>query len=218
LSLALKGCGTPEALDLLDFGSGGSPYRAYFPNVRYTRADVSFPGDPALDYTISPDGTIQAPNSSFDIILSTQVVEHVPDVRAYFEECFRLLRPAGKLICTTHGYFPDHGCPEDYRRWTADGLRLEIEDAGFEVTRVLKLTAGSRAFFSVLDYTHSKLNVPASSLVGLSLLLFSRVFRLFRPSFYSQLDRFANGERIVDSREPGHDYYIGLMAEGLRRN
>ena len=43
----------------------------------------------------------------FDLVVSTEVVEHLYDPRSYAMGCFHALRPGGRFICTTpyHGYF-----------------------------------------------------------------------------------------------------------------
>lgn len=43
----------------------------------------------------------------FDIVVSTEVVEHLYSPREYARGCFAALRPGGRFICTTpyHGYF-----------------------------------------------------------------------------------------------------------------
>ena len=68
-------------------------------------------------------------------MLSTQVLEHVPDPRAYLAEALRVLRPGGRMLLSTHGTFVYHPDPVDLWRWTCEGLRLEVERAGFEVIR-----------------------------------------------------------------------------------
>lgn len=42
----------------------------------------------------------------FDLVISTEVVEHLYDPRAYARTCFQALRPGGRFVCTTpyHGY------------------------------------------------------------------------------------------------------------------
>jgi 2-polyprenyl-3-methyl-5-hydroxy-6-metoxy-1,4-benzoquinol methylase len=42
----------------------------------------------------------------FDIVVSTEVVEHLYAPRAYAHGCFQALKPGGRFICTTpyHGY------------------------------------------------------------------------------------------------------------------
>lgn len=42
----------------------------------------------------------------FDLVVSTEVVEHLYDPRSYARGCFSALRPGGRFLCTTpyHGY------------------------------------------------------------------------------------------------------------------
>jgi len=115
----------------LDYGCGGSPYRPLFKTGKYIRADYVDCGN--LDFLITPDGGISLADNSCDCVLSTQVLEHVFSPQKYLSEAFRVLRPGGKLILTTHGVWEDHGCPYDFRRWTYDGLQRELEAAGFRV-------------------------------------------------------------------------------------
>jgi 2-polyprenyl-3-methyl-5-hydroxy-6-metoxy-1,4-benzoquinol methylase len=44
--------------------------------------------------------------SPFDIVVSTEVIEHVYAPRSYARGCFEALKPGGRFICTTpyHGY------------------------------------------------------------------------------------------------------------------
>ena len=70
-----------------------------------------------------------------DVVLSTQVLEHVEDPRTYLEECFRVLRPGGQLLLSTHGFMVYHPDPVDYWRWTGAGLRRAVEQAGFRIER-----------------------------------------------------------------------------------
>src|SRR6187401_1520908 len=67
LRTAVQAVATDAPLRILDYGCGGSPYRPLFPNAKYTRADL--PDTPNLDYATKPDGTIDAPSGSFDLIL-----------------------------------------------------------------------------------------------------------------------------------------------------
>jgi 2-polyprenyl-3-methyl-5-hydroxy-6-metoxy-1,4-benzoquinol methylase len=42
----------------------------------------------------------------FDVVISTEVIEHLYDPRSYATGCFRALKPGGRFICSTpyHGY------------------------------------------------------------------------------------------------------------------
>jgi SAM-dependent methyltransferase len=121
---------------VLDYGCGTMPYRKLFETApgRYVGADL--PDNPAADLMIDSAGEIPVPDGSFDIVLSSQVLEHVEDPQAYLSEARRILAPSGKLILSTHGSWRYHPHPEDYWRWTASGLRKVVKSSGFEVVRI----------------------------------------------------------------------------------
>lgn len=116
----------------LDYGCAEQPYRALLPGgVGYVGADL--PGNDAADVDIGEDGRVPLPHGSFDLVLSTQVLEHVEDPGVYLSECGRLLKDGGWLVLSTHGLMYYHQDPEDYWRWTGAGLEKLIADNGFEV-------------------------------------------------------------------------------------
>jgi len=121
---------------ILDYGAGTSPFSSLAAAIgaRMLPADI---GDPAPGViSIAADGRIDLRDSSVDAIVSTQVLEHVPDVQRYFGEALRVLRPGAPMFLSTHGDWVLHRIPTDFRRWTVDGLRYECELAGFELQSV----------------------------------------------------------------------------------
>jgi SAM-dependent methyltransferase len=64
------------------------------------------------------------------------VLEHVPSPPEYLAEAYRLLKPSGTLLLSTHGHWIYHPDPSDYWRWTREGLVRLVEAAGFEVRSV----------------------------------------------------------------------------------
>jgi SAM-dependent methyltransferase len=102
----------------LDVGAQNGPYAAFFPNrigldIRRGR-DVKVLGDAqGLCFT---DGV-------FDVVLCTEVLEHLPEPQRAIDEMFRVLRPGGTLLLTTRFLFPIHDAPNDYFRFTKYGLR-----------------------------------------------------------------------------------------------
>jgi SAM-dependent methyltransferase len=126
--------GVPPGGRVLDYGCADLPYRHFFPDdVDYVGADL--PGNPDATVELERDGRIPLPADSVDALMSTQVLEHVIDPRLHLEEAFRVLRPGGRMLLSTHGVFVYHPDPDDYWRWTCAGLRHAVTDVGFEVRR-----------------------------------------------------------------------------------
>jgi len=123
-----------EDARILDYGCADVPYRPFFPaGADFVAADL--PGNPHATMQLNPDTTVPAGDDGFDAVVSTQVLEHVADPELYLSECFRVLRPGGRMLLSTHGMFVYHPDPVDYWRWTCAGLRHVVEDAGFKVIR-----------------------------------------------------------------------------------
>lgn len=126
---------------VVDMGAGSSPYRALFEDAGCTYISCDLPGE--LDATNSPDVELSpgvpVPLGTriADSVVSFQVLEHVWDLDWYLGECRRLLRPEGRLMLSTHGVWPYHPHPTDYRRWTRDGLVKELESRGFKVESIV---------------------------------------------------------------------------------
>lgn len=117
---------------LVDYGCGSMPYKDYFkPYVsRYIGADIS--ENKAADIYLT-EGKLSLPDNYADILLSTQVLEHVLDPGLYLKESFRILKKGGLLLLSTHGIWRYHPDPTDYWRWTGAGLKKILTDNGFDV-------------------------------------------------------------------------------------
>ena len=128
------GLGLEPGSRVLDFGCGVRPYRDAFPDdVEYLGADL--PENESADLAIV-DGTVDLADASVELVISTQVLEHVPDPQAYLAECRRVLRSGGWLVLTTHGVMFHHPHPTDFWRWTTEGLQRVVTQAGLTVRSV----------------------------------------------------------------------------------
>lgn len=214
LLAALEMYRSTEDISVLDYGCGGSPYRSLFPNASYKRADYGEMND--LDYVMDEQSRISAGDQSFDLILSTQVAEHVMNPSSYFSECFRLLKPGGRLLCTTHGTYPDHGCPFDFQRWTADGLRRDLSAIGFSVEKVYKVTTNARALMYLIQRFSGWFDTPARASAAVFRIMRSAMHR--SPGYWQRFsDKAFAHNRVVDAEIEGHDFYLVLFAAAIRR-
>jgi SAM-dependent methyltransferase len=208
LRLAMDRIATDRPLVLLDYGCGGSPYRSLFPNADYRRADFLHAEGDTLDYLLDETSKVNEQDAIFDLILSTQVLEHVADPEGYLNECRRLLKKGGGLYLTTHGIYPDHGCPYDFRRWTADGLVADLRRCGFEIERIEKQTTGPRAFFAQLEYQDDSFDAPRRTLFGMIITTLRALTSRARPWLHRMCDRYFARHRVVTDALEQHRTYV----------
>jgi len=136
----------------LDVGCGLRPYEGFFPEGTYIGVDVDSSG---RDHTMkSPDHfydghTLPFPDNSFEGVISTQVLEHVPDPQGLLVEMYRVLKPGGRLIMSLPFIWQEHEQPYDYFRFTRYGVDSLLKQIGFEVNGILKDT-GSIEMFAVM--------------------------------------------------------------------
>jgi SAM-dependent methyltransferase len=72
---------------------------------------------------------------SFELVVSTELVEHVRDWRTAFENMKTVLSPGGTILVTTRSRgFPVHGYPFDYWRYEPEDMARILAD--FEDVRI----------------------------------------------------------------------------------
>jgi SAM-dependent methyltransferase len=124
---------------VVDYGCGTSPYRPLFEKYVSSYIGVDLPGQTAANAFVGTSGTTNLADSSADIVLSTQVLEHVDRPSTYLQECHRILKQSGLLVLSTHGYWMYHPDPCDFWRWTSSGLQKAIRECDFEIIEFLGL-------------------------------------------------------------------------------
>jgi SAM-dependent methyltransferase len=72
-------------------------------------------------------------DSSCDAVVLVAVLEHVRDPARTFSEISRVLRPLGRVFVDVPFLQGYHAAPNDYRRFTEQGLRTELQKHGFEL-------------------------------------------------------------------------------------
>lgn len=108
---------------VLDLGCGNSPYAPLFPN----RMCLDLRRKPGAAVVGDAHQLPFAPGS-FDLIISTEMLEHTVEPQRIVDEIRRVLRPGGRLLLTTRFIFPLHDVPGDYFRFTNYGLAHLFRD------------------------------------------------------------------------------------------
>ncbi|HXZ19213.1 MAG TPA: class I SAM-dependent methyltransferase [Candidatus Acidoferrales bacterium] len=126
-----------------DIGCGAKPYERFFPGAaRYCGIDLPADlsanklqkrADVYADLRMLPLG-----DESFDVVLCTQVLEHVPDPARVLGEAHRILRSGGLAVITVPFLAAEHEVPHDYLRFTSFGVTALLEQNGFEAMTVKK--------------------------------------------------------------------------------
>src|ERR1051325_8471088 len=110
---------------LADMGCGNLPYKSYVEEYIKQYHAIDLPGNPlATTFVDVKTNQTNLDENSCDIVWSINVLEHVADPDNYLNECYRIMKPGGKLILSTHGQWIFHADPIDYGRWTSQGLPL----------------------------------------------------------------------------------------------
>lgn len=117
-----------------DVGCGEQPWRGMIAacGAEYVGIDVTQNAMGTVDL-VAPITQVPLPDASFDVILCTEVLEHVSDSRGALGELRRLCVPGGVVVVTTPFTYPLHEEPFDFVRLTPHQIRTLGEAVGLEV-------------------------------------------------------------------------------------
>jgi SAM-dependent methyltransferase len=122
---------------VLDVGCGPKPYYPFFAERAREYVGIDVVENPAAELR-GPVEALPVEDGSFDVVLCTQVLEHCDDPAQAVRELRRVTAPGGRVLASTHGVQVYHPSPQDYWRWTHEGLRRLFEEgvewASVEVT------------------------------------------------------------------------------------
>lgn len=111
-----------------DVGAGSGPYHRELSGCTVIGLDRQ--PSPAVQ-VVGSALSLPFRSASFDGVLLTEVLEHVPAPLEALREAGRILRPGGLLYLTSPQMWPLHYEPHDYYRFTGYGLSHLLAEAGF---------------------------------------------------------------------------------------
>jgi SAM-dependent methyltransferase len=168
----------PAGSRVLDVGAGSCPYRDAFAHCDYKTQDYAplhpdqlrDAGYGRIDY-VCDAAAIPVPDGSFDAVLCTEMLEHVPDPARVVHELARVLRPGGRLILTAPLGSGIHQEPYHfYGGYTPYWYERFLPEAGFRGLRV-EANAGSLRFFGQESIRFLQLTAPRGMRAPLALRL-----------------------------------------------
>lgn len=137
--------GTGDGFRVLDAGAGPAPYRDLFGHVSYETADFeAYAGtDHVCDLAALPMA-----DESYELILCTQVLEHVPDPLAVLKELRRVLVPGGEVWVSAPLFYAEHQQPYDFYRYTRYAWEHMARESGLMILEIEWL----EGYYGTLSY------------------------------------------------------------------
>lgn len=140
----------PPGLRILDAGAGERQFKKFCTHLDYVSQDfgkydgrgntqglqTEFWDNSDLDI-VSDIAAIPEPNNSFDVIMCTEVFEHISNPIVVIQEFFRLLKPNGLLIITAPFCSLTHFAPYYfYTGFSQYFYKEHLTKAGFEILEI----------------------------------------------------------------------------------
>jgi SAM-dependent methyltransferase len=193
---------------MLDVGCGTKPYREVFADAVEEHIGIDYPSSISANkeqknvevYSILP--FLPFKNECFDTVLATEVLEHVSEPSAAFNEINRVLKINGTLILTTPQSWGLHETPHDYYRYTRHGLKHLAEKNNFEVVYIKPLGGffsligqrmSSFVFYSLaIDKKGNRRTVLLRAPAHVICMFLQLLFTIFDKMFYREGDTIGN--------------------------
>ena len=116
----------------LDYGAGNAKYKGLI--VPHTSEYITFDMVPGEHVDVVGDAH-KPPfaDNLFNTVISTQMLEHVEKPWVVAGEMRRILKPGGICIITSPFLIPYHADPNDFFRYTKEGLASLFKNEKFEI-------------------------------------------------------------------------------------
>jgi SAM-dependent methyltransferase len=140
--VAAASASLPTGAYVLDAGAGICPYRMHFVERGHHYESADF-GEVDKEYGHLTYRcrleAIPVADDKYNLVLLSQVLEHLPEPLQVLRELHRVLKPGGALWLTAPLYYREHEQPYDFYRYTRFGLGHLLTNAGFTIERLEEL-------------------------------------------------------------------------------
>ncbi|HXF63753.1 MAG TPA: methyltransferase domain-containing protein [Caldilineaceae bacterium] len=151
----------PVGSRVLDLGGHKKVKRGAFDIGRYDLhvlyANLTADKSPDLQ---ADAAALPLPTATFDVVICTELLEHVPEPRRVLAEATRVLRPGGTLVITAPFLYPIHADPYDFGRYTETYWRYLLAELGFTQVQVEAQGLLFAAAANMLKLTANQVRLP----------------------------------------------------------
>ncbi|HZQ70971.1 MAG TPA: class I SAM-dependent methyltransferase [Terriglobales bacterium] len=165
-------------LKILDVGGRYQPYRPLFDRRVGQYVAVDLVRTEMVSVVANGENLPFAPES-FDVVITTQVMEYLSDPGLAVRRLHGLLKPRGIMLASVAAFAPTFDEPEKWR-FTRSGVRSlfspfsqveivpEVYSAG-GLLRTLNLALNRFAHFEILRSIHKRITCPLINVAGIAL-------------------------------------------------
>jgi SAM-dependent methyltransferase len=160
-----------------------------------------FPGEKI--YYVAKAESIPEKNDFFSLAISQEVLEHVADPNLAVSEIFRVLKKGGKFYCQVPFIIGYHPGPNDFWRFTKEGLVTLLSNAGFEILEIgIAVGAGTGFYRIAVEFFAGLYSIFIPKFYFLFKALFAIAFYPikfldFLFKFSTQKDRIPGGYYVI---------------------
>lgn len=186
----------------LDVGCTNGPYVKLFPN----RIGIDIRKAKAVDIIADVHDLHMFKDNTFDIVLCTEVLEHLHTPSKAISEMKRVLKKGGKLILTTRFIFPLHDTPGDYYRFTREGLEFLLKD--FKIEEFVEEANTIETVSILLQRIGMQCRTLRIRFLSLFWLVLARIVKLFSFMLSEQFGSVNQDEKSRVSNILVSGYYV----------
>jgi SAM-dependent methyltransferase len=154
LEHSLRQCGASVKGLVLDVGCGRRPYEKTFFAGATRYIGMDYLTDRSSPEVVASALRLPFKDGAFETVVSTELLEHVPDPLAALREMERVLKPGGYLVLSAPMYWPRHEQPYDFFRFPYDGLLHLVHASGLDLMRILNRGRSYAFVGQVLQEVH----------------------------------------------------------------
>lgn len=180
-------------------------YKPYFPNAFTVTKRRDLPADMHADLYYEDLKNIE-PNS-YEVILCTGLLEHIPEPQRLVDDFYRILKPGGRIIIGASAVFSFHECPNDFYHFTPFSFKLLFEKWDrFEMLR------GSSQPFKTISILLQRILIQCDTFPFIRPIVEALVFilPLFDKLIYAQYDNYGprSDDHLIDSMLPSNMHAV----------
>jgi ubiquinone/menaquinone biosynthesis C-methylase UbiE len=182
-------------LKVADIGCGEKPYLQLFGDNYQEYVGMDIRKGKNVDVVVSSED-IPFSDEYFDVVLSTQVLEHTRNYQSSISEAHRILKKGGIGFFSVPGVWEIHGAPHDYWRFTKYGLKEAFKS--FDHIEIVNNGGAVLCFFQICNIYLKKLRrIPILGLLIICIIIINNMLGWYLDKLAEKYDFFVINYLVI---------------------